>query len=254
MNRAEFMRQLEVLLKDISPSERVEALQYYNDYFNDAGVENENDVIRALGTPAKVAETIKTGLNEKMQANYEFTDTGFKTGNEKNYNEVMQNKNTGYNGNNSYGSNANGNVNYGNTAGNGNHQKASGNSVNNTQNNTMLILIVIGLVVLFPVWFPTLLTVLGALFGLIAAAFGIWIAMLVGGFCLIIAAIFLFVVALVKLPVAPIGSICLIGASFVLAGIGILLFAFSIWFVVVVVPPLVRGIVVLCKKPFQKNR
>ena len=254
MNRAEFMRQLEVLLKDISPSERVEALQYYNDYFNDAGVENENDVIRALGTPAKVAETIKTGLNEKMQANYEFTDTGFKTGNEKNYNEVMQNKNTGYSGNNSYGNNAYGNVNYGNTAGNGTNQRANGNSVNNTQNNTMLILIVIGLVVLFPVWFPALLTVLGALFGLIAAAFGIWIAMLVGGFCLIIAAIFVFVVALVKLPVAPIGSICLIGASFVLAGIGILLFTFSIWFVVVVVPPLVRGIVVLCKKPFQKNR
>lgn len=41
MNRLEFMRRLEALLSDISQSEREEALQYYNDYLNDAGVENE---------------------------------------------------------------------------------------------------------------------------------------------------------------------------------------------------------------------
>ena len=41
MGRWEFMRKLEELLSDISPSEREEALQYYNDYFNDAGRENE---------------------------------------------------------------------------------------------------------------------------------------------------------------------------------------------------------------------
>ena len=43
MSRWEFMRQLEELLFDISPSEREEALQYYNDYFNYAGRENEQD-------------------------------------------------------------------------------------------------------------------------------------------------------------------------------------------------------------------
>lgn len=45
MGRWEFMRKLEELLSDISPSEREEALQYYNDYFNDAGRENEKEVI-----------------------------------------------------------------------------------------------------------------------------------------------------------------------------------------------------------------
>ena len=34
MSRWKFMRQLEELLSDISPNEREEALQYYNDYFN----------------------------------------------------------------------------------------------------------------------------------------------------------------------------------------------------------------------------
>ena len=41
MNRAEFMRRLTELLGDVSPMERDEAIQYYNDYFDDAGAENE---------------------------------------------------------------------------------------------------------------------------------------------------------------------------------------------------------------------
>ena len=41
MNRKEFMERLERLLWNISDSEREEALQYYNDYFDDAGEENE---------------------------------------------------------------------------------------------------------------------------------------------------------------------------------------------------------------------
>ena len=51
MNRFEYMRRLEALLSDISPSEKEEALTYYNDYFNDAGRENEKEVIQALGSP-----------------------------------------------------------------------------------------------------------------------------------------------------------------------------------------------------------
>lgn len=62
MNRADFMNQLERLLQGIAPSEREEAIQYYNDYFDDAGEENEKEVIEALGNPAKVAENIRRDL------------------------------------------------------------------------------------------------------------------------------------------------------------------------------------------------
>ena len=55
MNRFEYMRRLEALLSDISPSEKEEALTYYNDYFNDAGQENEQQVIKELGSPEQVA-------------------------------------------------------------------------------------------------------------------------------------------------------------------------------------------------------
>lgn len=62
MNRVDFMNQLERLLQNIAASEREEAIQYYNDYFDDAGKENEQAVIEALGSPARVAENIKKDL------------------------------------------------------------------------------------------------------------------------------------------------------------------------------------------------
>lgn len=69
MNRVGFMGQLEGLLADIPAAEKEEALQYYNDYFDDAGEENEENVIRSLGSPSKVAENIKAELRgEKISA------------------------------------------------------------------------------------------------------------------------------------------------------------------------------------------
>ena len=62
MNRADFMNQLESLLQGIASGEREEAIQYYNDYFDDAGEENEKEVIEALGNPARVAENIRRAL------------------------------------------------------------------------------------------------------------------------------------------------------------------------------------------------
>ena len=62
MNKVEFMRQLERLLQNISEQERQEALQYYGDYFDDAGPENEQAVLEALGNPARVAENIRRDL------------------------------------------------------------------------------------------------------------------------------------------------------------------------------------------------
>ena len=76
MSRWEFMRQLEELLSDISPNEREEALQYYNDYFNDAGRENEQEVIAALGSPEQVAGIVREGL-EDGGSQGEFTEKGF---------------------------------------------------------------------------------------------------------------------------------------------------------------------------------
>ncbi len=74
MNRQEFMKRPEELLQDISENEREEALQYYNDYFDDAGAENEAQIIEELGNPEQVARTIKAGMSD---ADGEYTETGY---------------------------------------------------------------------------------------------------------------------------------------------------------------------------------
>lgn len=77
MNRAQFMERLEKLLSDISEEERLEALDYYNSYFDDAGEENEAEVIRELGSPGKVAAIIKADLKENGSDYGEYTEWGY---------------------------------------------------------------------------------------------------------------------------------------------------------------------------------
>lgn len=73
MTRTEFMKQLQDLLSDISKNEREEALQYYNDYFDDAGPEEEARILTELGSPEQVARKIKAGLSDDAS---EFSEQG----------------------------------------------------------------------------------------------------------------------------------------------------------------------------------
>ena len=76
MSREEFMTALKAQLMDISAEEREEALQYYEDYFDDAGRENEAEVIRELGSPQRVAENIQNGFWHTEEEG-EFTENGY---------------------------------------------------------------------------------------------------------------------------------------------------------------------------------
>lgn len=67
MNRIEYMTKLASLLQDIPEVERKDAMKYYNDYFDEAGEENEEQVIREFGTPEEVAENIKADLKGKTE-------------------------------------------------------------------------------------------------------------------------------------------------------------------------------------------
>ena len=59
MNREEYLAELERLLLELPEEERQAAVQYYADYFEDSGAANEAEVIRELGSPLKVAESIE---------------------------------------------------------------------------------------------------------------------------------------------------------------------------------------------------
>ncbi|MCP1102623.1 putative membrane protein [Aequitasia blattaphilus] len=58
MKRREFMAELSSLLISLPLEERNEALAYYEAYFDDAGADKEEEVIRELKSPRDVAATI----------------------------------------------------------------------------------------------------------------------------------------------------------------------------------------------------
>lgn len=62
MDRKQFMEKLSDLLRDLPEKDRQEALEYYNGYFDDAGPDQEWKLIQELGSPEKVAESIKAGF------------------------------------------------------------------------------------------------------------------------------------------------------------------------------------------------
>lgn len=128
MNRAEFMRRLTELLNDVPPAEREEAIQYYNDYFDDAGAENESGVIASLGTPEELARTIKAGLSDGGNTG-EFTESGFSGYTQIHKDEVVRVSEPGMGGQSESGRTYSGS----NGAGNGSAQ--TGGNQNQTDNS-----------------------------------------------------------------------------------------------------------------------
>ncbi len=223
MNRAQFMKRLRELLSDISESEREEALNYYEDYFDDAGIENEQEVIASLGSPEKVAKTIKDGLNDSNGEQGEFSEKGFQ----------------------GYGDSVKDEVGYHGEQGTSDRAKRFGTS-------GLVVLLILAILVL-PVLGPVCIGIVSAVFGILAAAVAILFALMIAGFALLIAGIAVFGTAIPTLILEPAAGVLMFGCSFLLLGIGILLAIAGIWIVWKVLPPLVRKIVAVCRKPFEKK-
>ena len=54
MNREEYLKRLSFLLKDLPEEEIEDAIAYYEDYFEEAGEEKEEQVIKELGSPEMI--------------------------------------------------------------------------------------------------------------------------------------------------------------------------------------------------------
>ena len=89
MDRKTFMRELEYLLQDISEEERKDALSFYENYFDEAGKENEEHVIEELGDPSRVALIIKDGLKGHFDDHINVGNSGFSDDNYKYNYEVI---------------------------------------------------------------------------------------------------------------------------------------------------------------------
>ncbi|HFU4024864.1 TPA: DUF1700 domain-containing protein [Streptococcus suis] len=68
MTRTEYMEQLEKHLKKLPHKEYFEAINFFKEYFDEAGPEREADIIEELGSPKEAAsELINNILNKQIQ-------------------------------------------------------------------------------------------------------------------------------------------------------------------------------------------
>ena len=221
MNRTEFMKKLRTLLSDVEENEREEALEFYEHYFEDAGEDNEQEVIASLGSPEKVAQNIKEGLKDVDGVQGEFTENGY-----RGYGETIKEE-VGY------------------PEREGKKEKKSGNG--------KLILLLILAIFALPVLGPIIMGIVSVLFGIIAAAVAIVFAVAVVGIALLVAGASIFAIAIGKLFFVPIAGVILLGASLLLIGIGILAMVLGIWIVTKVVPLVIRLSVKCVSKLFKKK-
>ena len=80
MTREIFLKRLEELLYDLPEEERISALEYYEDYFEEAGPDMELQVMKELGSPERIAAIIKTNLLREVEnrsIDGEFTELGY---------------------------------------------------------------------------------------------------------------------------------------------------------------------------------
>lgn len=213
MNKMLFIEELEYLLQDIESEEKDEAIQYYRDYFEEAGEEREEQVLAELGSPEKIAAIIRVDLSGQMQEGGEFTDSGYQDERfkEPNYQmaeryelpEVMEP-----------------------------HEKSSKAEEKQPWTNRWVKLVLWGILILAAS--PVILGAGGAVLGVLAGIGGILLAFaLIPGACAagcLIGGVVIGVIGILQLAGSTLTGAFLIGNAFICLGLSFLFLALSVLF------------------------
>lgn len=220
MNRDKFLSQLEALLTSLPESDRLDAIAYYNDYFDDAGIENEQNVIRELGSPEKVAETI---LGNPDTSYYEPQSENNLTKKYTNPQNDTASHTTPY-------------------------------TSTSEKKKTPWVLIIIILILTFPIWIGIVGGILGVLVGMLGAILGVICALFGSGLGLVVGGIVSFIAGLFRFAVNPLEAVVSIGVGAILIAIGLLLLLLCAWITFKWFPTLCKLIFNGCSSIFHRNK
>ena len=234
MNKDEFLRKLEVLLSGISQEERTEALAFYRSYFEDAGEANEAKILEELESPQKVADSIIKDLGVQPGEACSSGAQGASAGAE--WNPAVQ------------GAAQN--------ASKGVPQGAAQNAAYSApEKDGMPGWAIVLLVITSPVWLVMILVILSALLGIVAALFGIAIAVVAVMGALLICGVVLFGAGIgTAFAGNPAIGIGLMGGGLIVLAFGVLAVVLVVWIFGGFLPWALKGIWKLCKKPFNKRK
>ena len=237
MNRDEFISKLQSELQSVPADERENALKYYREYFDDAGVENEQQVISELESPEVIAqgikmdlgyskqtvkETVKETVRETTKENYSHQETGYKA----------QNGDSSKNGQ----TIANGNIKVG-------------------QHQFPVWAVILFAILLFPVIVPVASGLFGAGIGIVCGAIGIAIGFFAATLGLLIAGVATIVWGIASIIAGAFYTgILLIGLGLTLIGFGLLFLILAVQLVAVWIPQFIRWIVRTIKNGFNYSK
>lgn len=237
MKRTEFIEQLRELLREVEQEEKEEALQYYEDYLEEASILENMEVPESFGTPRQVAQTVRDGLSGKFEEEAEFTERGFQGFAEtKNpvdsFGGVVKSENQTY--------------------------QERGRENRWRKEKKMGLAAILLIFVAGIIGGPVVLSILAALAslifcGVIVVGAGIFTSIVAGAALLIAGAIFCGV-GVVKLLAAPFAGLVLIGGGLVGLSVGLLGVMIGVQITVKILPKVVRKTVEICKKVFHRRR
>lgn len=217
MNRVEFMETLSRLLQDIPEEDRIDALKYYNDYFDDAGSENEQNVIEELESPEKVAMKIKSDRE----------DTGTT--------EEFEKNNKAYQDNVSY-----------------EYQEDQANKP--WTNKWLKLAMIIAIVVIgFPIVIPLGAGLLALIAGIVITVFCLFAAIVIGFAAVVMVGVVLLAAGIGCLFANPGVGLAVLGAGLIVIVIGVIGTVVGVRLCIIVFPGIVRGIVYILRKPFHRK-
>lgn len=256
MNKTEFLEQLERLLGDISQQEREEALDFYRSYFEDAGEENEAQVIQELGSPGKVAAIIKADLGESREETGkeygEYTEAGYQDERfrENNMPEKAENS--------SYRSTEENKTSSGETGRQGTYRNYRYTGQEHRQPHrgiSWALILVLGMIGILAI--PVLFGVGGGAFGLLLGLFlgilGIVLGLFFGGIGCIIGGVVGLVWTFFELLSNPAAAMVTTGVSLIALAVGIVCVMVFIWLILKAFPAVFRWSVDLIQRLFHRG-
>lgn len=229
MNRNDFMHELRTMLGELAVSEREEALSYYENYFDDAGPDNEARIIREFGSPGRLAAIIKEGVY----------------GSESGFGSASKNEESSFNGNwddseqkSEKSADANFSQEYTEIPYEERVKRAQDHSrVKKNRNGERVILFILLAIIFFPALIAIFSTTVGVMTGLFGSVLGLFTA----GLVLLVSGI----VLCFSNMALGIGSI---GIALLCLGLGFLALAVTIWVCGWLFPRIIR----LIRKGFHR--
>ncbi len=217
MTRREYLDKLSNLLSDLDSAERQDALNYYEDYFDEAGLGADDQVMESVDSPEKVAKNIFAGMDNESEDQGVFTETGYSTYEEDSKNELIKRKDL-------------------------------------RDKKGFLIIALILVVFALPVLGPLFGTVWGILFGIIGAALGVIFGVLLLGIALIVGGLAGIIGLFVTMMGQPFGLVLGLGIMFVLIALGIVLTALGVWIVAKLLPMVLGWLGDLFQRLFNRKK